>query len=172
MHKPHLRYKDQTPQERTWTIHFISIEKVVKATVLVALGFKLLSLFDQDVHGWAVDFASRHGIDLANRYVEGLLGRLTGVGNTQIVQFSIVAFVYAAILYVEGIGLWLQKRWAEWLTAIATGLFIPIEIYEFYERATWVRAGLIVLNCFVVWYLVTRLQDEKQVGTTEALPRA
>lgn|GEM_PF-84076 len=161
MHKPHIRYKDQTTRERTWTIHLISLEKVVKATIAIALALKLLTLLGQDVHQWASDFVSHHGINLANKYVQDALEKLIGFGNTQIYQLSAVAFVYAGLLYVEGIGLWLQKRWAEYLTVFATAIFIPVELYEIYERPTWIRIGILFINIFIVWYLSTRLRDEK-----------
>lgn len=167
MNAPHLRYKNQTLRERTWTIHFIALEKTIKGAVLIVVAFKLLSLFNRDVHAWAEDFVTRHGIDLANKYVQAGLERLAGVGNAQLIEFSVVAFVYAAMLFTEGIGLWLQKRWAEYLTAIATAVFIPFEIYEIYERFTWVRISILALNIFVVWYLSTRLKDEKKELATE-----
>ena len=141
--------------------------KFVKAGVLIAVGIKLLSLFGRDVHEWATDFISRHGIDSANRFVETTLEKLEGVSNTQIVTFSTIAFCYSGLLLTEGIGLWLQKRWAEYLTAIATSLFIPLELYEIYERFTWVRIAILVLNVFIVWYLATRLTDEKREVATE-----
>ncbi|MEP7077192.1 MAG: DUF2127 domain-containing protein [Acidobacteriota bacterium] len=158
---PHLRYKKQTPRERTITIHLISLEKTIKATILIFVGLKLLSLFGQDVHAWAADFVTRHGIDIGNRYVQMMLEKLTGVGNSQIVTWSVVAFFYSGILIVEAVGLWLQKRWAEYFTAISTALLLPIEIYEIYERVTWVRIGALAINIFIVWYLFTRLGDEK-----------
>ena len=130
--------------------------------MLLVVAFRLLTLFNRDVHAWAEDFINRHGIDLTNRYVQTALERLTGVGNKQLVAFSIIAIIYAALLFTEGIGLWLQKRWAEYLTAFATALFIPFELYELYERFTWVRIAILALNIFVVWYLVTRLKDEKR----------
>ncbi|MEO6050424.1 MAG: DUF2127 domain-containing protein, partial [Pyrinomonadaceae bacterium] len=162
MNKPHLRYKNQTARERTWTIHFIALEKAVKGFLLLAVALRMLTLIDRDVHAWAEDFISRHGIDLANRYVQSGLESLAGVGNKQLVTFGIIAIIYAALLFTEGIGLWLQKRWAEYLTAFATALFIPFELYELYERFTWVRIAILALNIFVVWYLVTRLKDEKR----------
>src|SRR5262249_44222399 len=138
-----LRYKHQTPRERTWTIHFIAFEKTIKAVVLIVIGLKLLTFMNRDVHAWAEDFVTRHGIDIANRFVHDALERLIGVGNEQLIQFSAIAFIYASILFVEGIGLWMQKRWAEYLTAISTALFIPFEIYEIYERFTWVRIAIL-----------------------------
>ena len=134
---------------------------MIKGLILVAVGIKLLTLLGRDVEAWATDFVTRHGIDLANRYVHAALEKLQGVGNTQLMQMSGIAFGYSCLLFTEGVGLWLQKRWAEYLTAIATSLFIPIELYEIYERFTWVRIGILALNIFIVWYLVTRLKDEK-----------
>src|SRR5436190_18444788 len=159
--QPHIRYKNQTPRERTWTIHLIAAEKVIKGTVLVVIALKLLSLMGQDVHAYAADLVTRHGIDVGNRYIEGILNKLVGLGGNQLIQFSTVAFAYSALLFVEGIGLWLQKRWAEYLTAIGSALLLPVEIYELYERFTWVRILILAINIFVVWYLATRLRDEK-----------
>jgi uncharacterized membrane protein (DUF2068 family) len=31
---------------------------------------------------------------------------------------------------VEGGGLFYRKRWAEWLTVVATSLLVPLEVYE------------------------------------------
>ena len=134
---------------------------MIKGLILVTLGIKLLTLLGHDVEAWATDFVTRHGIDLANRYVHAAIDKLQGVGNTQLMQMSGIAFGYSCLLFTEGVGLWLQKRWAEYLTAIATSLFIPLELYEIYERFTWVRIGILILNIFIVWYLVTRLKDEK-----------
>ena len=175
MNKPHLRYKKQTTRERTITIHLISIEKTVKAIVLVVVAFKLISLVDQDVHTWAADFVTRHGIDIGNRYVHAALERLVGISNSQIITWSVIAFFYSAVLLIEALGLWFQKRWAEYMTAISTALLLPVELYEIYERFTWVRIAILVINIFIVWYLATRLRDEKKeivelTGDPEAEP--
>ena len=162
MIKPHLRYKNQTRRERTWTIHFISIEKVVKGILLLAITYKLLSLLGSDVHEWATEFVNHHGINEANKYVHSVLEKLIGVDNKQLVTLSVIASLYAGLLFTEGIGLWLQKRWAEYLTAISTALFIPVEIYEIYKRFTWIRIAILVINLFIVWYLATRLKDESK----------
>ena len=72
------------------------------------------------------------------------------------------AFLYSSLQLTEGIGLWMEKRWAEYLTVVATSLFVPLEIFEIYEKFTWVRVVILIVNLFVVWYLATRLRDEKK----------
>ena len=162
MHSPHLRYKNQTPQERTWTIHFLSIFKFLKGFLLLLVAVKFLTLFNQDIHQVFTNFIDRHRLDPDNRFIHAIIEKLAGVDNQQLMIFSVGSFIYSGVLLTEGVGLWFQKRWAEYLTTISTVLFIPVEIYEIYERFTWVRIAILIINLFIVWYLATRLRDEKK----------
>lgn len=157
----HLRYKNQTRKQRHWTIHIISGWKVLKGLVLLAVGIKLLTLLDKDVAERFAAFIARHNIDAENRYVLMIAEKLAGVDNTKLIWFSVGAFLLAALEFTEGLGLWFEKRWAEFLTAVATAVFVPFEIFEIYERFTWVRVAILIGNLFIIWYLATRLRDEK-----------
>ncbi len=61
---------------------------------------------------------------------------------------------YGIVQIVEGVGLWGGWRWAEYLAAIATSLFIPLEIYELAHKPTPLKAIALVINIVVVIYLV------------------
>lgn len=161
MSELHIRYKNQTNRQRHWTIHLISGWKIVKGILAVIVGIKLLTLLDRDVAQWFGDFIARHNIDAENRYVHTIMEKLAGIDNNKLMLFSAGSFLYATLDFTEGIGLWFEKRWAEWLTAIATALFVPFEIYEIYERFTLFRVLILIVNFFVIWYLITRIRDEK-----------
>ena len=48
---------------------------------------------------------------------------------------------------VEAVGLWLQKRWAEYLTLISTSALLPLEVYELdHERVTVLKVIALVVN--------------------------
>ena len=51
-------------------------------------------------------------------------------------------------------GLWSARRWAEYLTVVATAAFLPLEVYELTERVSWVKIGTLVLNILAVLYIV------------------
>ena len=68
------------------------------------------------------------------------------------------AFLYTVLFTVEGIGLWRGKRWAEYLTAIATASFVPLEIYELTHRVSPRRLSALLLNLAIVAYLIYRLR--------------
>ena len=55
---------------------------------------------------------------------------------------------------VEAIGLWFERRWAEYLTVVATASLLPIEVLELTRHATPLKAAGFVVNVAVVVYLV------------------
>jgi uncharacterized membrane protein (DUF2068 family) len=54
---------------------------------------------------------------------------------------------------VEGVGLFYRRRWAEWLTVVATSLLIPLELYELVRSPSLLKAGGIAVNVAIVIYL-------------------
>jgi len=61
---------------------------------------------------------------------------------------------YALIEIIEGFGLWWAKRWAEYLTVVATAAFLPIEVYELTEKTSWFKIGTLALNVLAVLYIL------------------
>jgi uncharacterized membrane protein (DUF2068 family) len=62
--------------------------------------------------------------------------------------------VYALIEGIEAVGLWRQRRWAEYLTLIVTASLLPLEVYELYHQATPFKVVAFVINVAVVVYLL------------------
>jgi uncharacterized membrane protein (DUF2068 family) len=67
---------------------------------------------------------------------------------------AIALLAYALIEIVEGVGLWMTRRWAEYLTVVATAAFLPLEIYELTEKVSWIKIGTLVLNILAVLYIL------------------
>jgi uncharacterized membrane protein (DUF2068 family) len=64
------------------------------------------------------------------------------------------AATYALLEGAEAYGLWRQRRWAEYLTFVATALFVPYEVYELAAKLTAVRVSAFVLNLAILVYLL------------------
>ncbi len=65
-----------------------------------------------------------------------------------------VLLVYGAIEGIEAVGLWYQRRWAEYLTFLVTTSLLPVEIYEIVNRATVFKILAFLINLAVVLYLL------------------
>ena len=61
---------------------------------------------------------------------------------------------YALLEGAEAIGLWWQKRWAEYLTFIATSALLPLELYELSHKVTPFKVGALIVNIAIVVYLL------------------
>src|SRR5207247_662929 len=90
---------------------------------------------------------ARHGIIYE-------LHRLFSVDTGTLTKIGLVVSAYAVIEGVEAVGLWYQQRWAEYLTLIATTLFIPLEIYELTLKISPFKITALVVNTAIVIYLL------------------
>ena len=80
--------------------------------------------------------------------------RLFSIQHGTLIKIGIVVLAYAILEGLEAIGLWLMRRWAEYLTLIATTLLLPLEIYELSHNRSVLKVVTIVLNIAVVAYLL------------------
>jgi uncharacterized membrane protein (DUF2068 family) len=81
-----------------------------------------------------------------------------------LVVVGIGAWIYAALFLVEGVGLWKRRRWAEYLTIVATASFIPFEIYELAKELTATRVSALALNVAIVVYLIARVWRRRRAN--------
>jgi len=61
---------------------------------------------------------------------------------------------YAAVEAVEAVGLWLMARWGEYFAAVATAVFLPLEVRELLKGVTFTRGAAFVVNVAAVIYLL------------------
>jgi uncharacterized membrane protein (DUF2068 family) len=62
--------------------------------------------------------------------------------------------VYALVEVVEGVGLWLLKRWGEYFAVVATSVFLPLEIHDLAKGITMTRVVTFTINVAAVVYLL------------------
>jgi uncharacterized membrane protein (DUF2068 family) len=139
-------------------LFLIGVFKLLKGVSLVVLGFGLLKLLHKDVGAVVLHWIEVLRVDPENRFIHRALLRVFNVTPKQLKELSAGTFVYSAIFLTEGIGLLAQKHWAEYMTLISTGLFIPLELYEIYRHFTILKLVVTVVNVGIVWYLAARIK--------------
>jgi uncharacterized membrane protein (DUF2068 family) len=139
----------------------IGLFKLVKGAALLAVAIGLLRLLHRDIQATVSHWIEIFRIDPGNRYLHTTLAKIFRVTPKQLRELSAGTFLYAGIFLTEGVGLLKHKHWAEYLTIVSTALFIPLELYELWERLTWTRSAVLAINIFIVWYLVDGLRKHK-----------
>jgi uncharacterized membrane protein (DUF2068 family) len=87
----------------------------------------------------------------------GILGELDKLftlrsGTLHEVGFGLLG--YAVLEGVEAVGLWLTRRWAEYLTFLATVVLLPLEVYEIVHRGTVLKVIGFLINVAIAVYLI------------------
>src|SRR5271169_491031 len=145
---------EKAPEPRFGVLRTIALYKIVKVVLLLAVAYGELRLRDASLAAKLLSWAQARPYGLEHRIVTQLLEWFSGLSVPRINALRIVTLAYAAVFAVEGIGLWMQKRWAEWLTTIITASLIPLEAWEMFFRPTIGKVLILLANDAVVGYLV------------------
>ena len=132
----------------------IAVYKLVKVLLLVALAFGEVRLRDASLTDKLLVWVSARPHGLEHDVVTHLIQWLSGLTTSRMHTLRIVTLAYAAVFATEGVGLWMQKRWAEWLTVIITASLIPLEVWEMIFRPSIGIGAVLVANMVIVIYLV------------------
>ena len=143
------------PASRFNVLRTIALYKLLKVLLLLAVVYGEVRLSDASLAAKLLTWASARPLGLEHRAVTGLLE----LSASRLHALRIVTFAYAAVFATEGIGLWMQKRWAEWLTTIITASLIPLEIWELFFRPAIGKAAVLVANTVIVIYLVWHVRS-------------
>jgi uncharacterized membrane protein (DUF2068 family) len=141
-------------------LRFIALLKFGKAFLLLITAIGAHQLLKPEVaerlYRWSTTLA-----DNAERiYVIKALNWLSGPGLTAMSRVELATEAYLALVLLEGIGLWMHKRWAEWLVVLAGAALIPVEIWKLFSapRNAWLVIGALAMNVFIVGYLAYQLR--------------
>lgn len=133
---------------------FIAGYAFLKALLFFIVGIGAIHFLYKDIGDELLEWVHELRVDPTSHVVNTLLEHADTITHTQIRNFSIAVFVYTALNLTEAIGLYFEKVWAEYMTLIITGSFLPLELYELFHKQTIFRAGLLVANLLVFIYLL------------------
>jgi uncharacterized membrane protein (DUF2068 family) len=144
-------------------LKLIALFKITKGALLLVVGVSLLFLnartrWIDALSNWTADeILLEHSKAVA--YLLHKLQAMLAGGALRATGF--LALFYTAVLFTEGIGVYMQQRWAELLMVFATATLIPIEVRHLWHRPGFVGALILLANCFIVWFLYSVLKRDK-----------
>jgi len=134
-------------------IRIVALYAAAKGLLVLLAGFGLLSIVHQNVQQLAEDFVSHFHLNPASHYPRIFVELAGNISNRQLWLMAGFAFAYAGIRLVEAYGLWLQRRWAEWLAVASGSIYVPIEIYELFTGISWIKVLTLTINLSIVIYM-------------------
>jgi uncharacterized membrane protein (DUF2068 family) len=144
-------------------LRLLAAERLIRALVLLALGYGVLR-FRGSQHDLRATFEralpaakplqNALHINLTDSAFVARIQRILESKQHTLTLIAVALFAYAALQLAEGIGLALLKRWGEYVAAVGTSVFLPLEIHELFKKVTVLRIGAFVINVAAVVYLV------------------
>jgi uncharacterized membrane protein (DUF2068 family) len=147
----------------------IGLFKLGKAILFFSLGIGAIHLLHKDLGDEILRLAKELRFDPESRIVTLILDKVDLIDDHRLRLISFGTFAYSVLALTEGIGLMLEKVWAEYLTLTLTVSFLPWELYELSRHPNWFRLSLLLINLAVLWYLVWLLKKKKVTEASETL---
>jgi len=152
----------QAPEPRFGILRIIALYKLVKVLLLLALAYGEVRLHDASLAAKLLTWASARPLGLERQVVTQLLTWFSGISASGIHTLRLVTLCYAAVFAIEGIGLWMRKRWAEWMTTIITASLIPFELWELFYRPNVGKVLVTLANAAIVVILVLHVRRTRR----------
>lgn len=157
-------------QTETWVVPpdrglvAIGAFKLLESVFFFLVGIGVLHLIGKDLEDEALKLAARLRFDPDGRLVTWVLDHIDTITAHRLKQIGIATFFYGGLRILEGVGLVMQKLWAEYLTVGATTVFLPWEVYEICRHPDLIRVGVLVANLVVLAYLSWSLRRRLRRG--------
>jgi uncharacterized membrane protein (DUF2068 family) len=135
-------------------VRTVAIFEALKGGLVLAVGVGLLSLVHRDVEAIAESFVKHLHLNPARHTPRVFLEAAAHTGDSELRTLALLAFAYTVVRFLEAYGLWREKAWAEWFAIISGSLYLPVEVYEIFQHATWMRTAVFVLNAAIVAYML------------------
>jgi|ERR1039457_349271 uncharacterized membrane protein (DUF2068 family) len=135
-------------------IEIIAIFEGAKGVIVLLAGCGLLLLLHKDLNQTASDLIRHLHMNPARKYPQIFLDLAGKVTDTNLWAMAFAAIIYSVVRFTEAVGLWLNRRWAEWFGLLSGSMYIPVEIFEVVRSATVLKISLLVINAFIVLYLL------------------
>jgi uncharacterized membrane protein (DUF2068 family) len=149
-------------QPRFGVLRTIALYKLVKVVLLLAVAYGELRLQDASLVAKILEWASARPGRLENHVITHMVEWFSALSSSRIITLRLVTLAYAAVFAVEGVGLWMQQRWAEWLTVIITASLIPLEAWEIFNKPTVGKVIILLGNAAIVAYLVWHVRTRNR----------
>jgi uncharacterized membrane protein (DUF2068 family) len=144
-------------------LRFLAIERILRGLLIVVAAWAVWKfsnsqdavhqLFEDDLTAFK-PVADHFHYDLDHSPVVDTIRKIFDYKKSTLQVVAAALLGYALIEIIEGFGLWWAKRWAEYLTVVATAAFLPLEVYELTEKISYFKIGTLALNVLAVLYIL------------------
>jgi len=138
-------------------IRIVSLFEGAKGLLVLFVGFGLLEFIHKDLHLAAEQIVRQLHLNPARHYPGIFIEAFNHLTDGQLWVMALSALMYSVVRFVEAIGLWLHRQWAEWFGVLTGAIYIPVELFEIMRGISWPKVTVLIVNAVIVGYLACSL---------------
>lgn len=146
----------------TGALKTVAVYEAVKGVLVLLLGSGVISLLHlhSNVQALALQLIEHYHLNPTSRFPRIFIDTVAKLNDRRLWMLAGFAFIYVVLRFVEAYGLWKARAWAEWLTALSSAIYIPFEVVELVQHASWLGAATLVLNLAIVGFMAYCLNSK------------
>lgn len=164
------------PNKPTFGLRLIAVFEATKGVLAVVLAFALYGLSGHHQNSLIQWSVQRFHLEDSTHAPHLIVEMLASPERFRLGIWTLLTVGYATLRFTEAYGLWLARRWGEWIALVSATLYVPFEIYAIAFGATLLNVTLLVLNIALVAYLsivlVNTRRKRAHAARTAAAERA
>lgn len=129
-------------------------DRLATGMLYIILSLVLLHFLDRDLGGLVKGMLAGLNLDVDLPYIHQILTYISGIDHKIFILISFGLFLYGSLFLIQAYGLYKKKRWAEYLTIIAVGIFIPFEMLEVFREPSIFLFAILLINSAIVLFLI------------------
>jgi len=136
----------------------VAVFEALKGTLALLAAGGLFYFIPRDLRHVVVELVGRLHLNAGKSYPNVFKRVLEDTSNAQLWLIAALVVVYAIVRFAEAYGLWLGRKWAEWLAAVSGAIYVPFELYELSRSITLIKGVALVLNVAIVVFMCLALR--------------
>lgn len=97
---------------------------------------------------------NRAHVDVEHSGPVMLIEKALSLHHSTLIWVCLGVLAYGVLQLTEAVGLWLMRRWGEYVAVVGTSIFVPLEVYELVEGFSPLKLAALVVNLAAVAYLL------------------
>jgi uncharacterized membrane protein (DUF2068 family) len=144
----------------------------IKGIFVLLIGVCAILLVRKDAWVMAESLLALFHVSTDRHSAQVFLDFADNLTDTRLWAAAKLAFVYSALRFAEGYGLWKERTWAEWIAFGSGTLLVPLEVRELMRGITLVRSVVFAVNIGIVFYMFFLLRAGRRARRQQRLTEA
>ena len=140
-------------------VRAVAAVEAAKGAVILLAGFGLMALIHKDAQAVAEELVGHMHLNPASRYPRIFIDLAGHLSDGRLWLLASFALAYSSLRFLEAYGLWRERRWAEWLSVVSGGIYLPFEVYELVGGVTLLKLATLAITLAVVFYMASVLMQ-------------